>query len=87
MLFNEFILASIFASILAAIALIFFQAFLTGAPPVSTSPQARSVLLDVIAPGPGGVIYELGSGWGGLARSLARRGQGDGLDCIKGHGF
>ncbi len=69
MLFFELILASI----LAAFALIFFQAILTGVPPVSTSPQARSVLLDVIPPGLGGVIYELGSGWGGLARSLARQ--------------
>ncbi len=69
MLINELILVSI----LAAVALIFFQTILCGVPPVSTSLQARSIILDVIPPSLGGVIYELGSGWGGLARSLARR--------------
>lgn len=63
----------ILVSILTALALIFFQTIITGVPPMSTSPQARSVLLDVIPPGLGGVVYELGSGWGGLARSLARQ--------------
>lgn len=69
MFFNEFILASI----LVVTSLIFIQAVLTGVPPVSTSPQGCSVLLDVIPPGPSGIIYELGSGWGGLARALARQ--------------
>ena len=67
--FSELILVLI----LAAVALIFIQTVFSGTPPMSTSARARTVLLDVIPPGSGGVIYELGSGWGGLARSLARR--------------
>ena len=46
----------------------------TGSPPTPSGPALRQEIIKVTAnAGAGeGVIYELGSGWGGLARALAR---------------
>ncbi|MDP6174377.1 MAG: class I SAM-dependent methyltransferase, partial [Rhodospirillales bacterium] len=43
-----------------------------GNPPTPTSPKVKSKLLSVLPPIGPGKVYELGSGWGGLALSLAR---------------
>lgn len=73
---------AILGLVLAAIASIFLSTVLTGASPLPTSGAVRETMLaaleeaggvDGLAGGGGGPIYELGSGWGGLARVLARR--------------
>lgn len=45
----------------------------TGVPPMPTTPGTRQVMLRLLPPAVDGTIYELGSGWGGLARAAARR--------------
>lgn len=66
---------------LAAIGAVFWATLATGSPPGPTSPVLRRAILEVLparlpAPQPpslpGGTVYELGSGWGGLAFALAR---------------
>ncbi len=62
---------------LLAIALIFASTLITGISPVPTSPRVRRTMMSVLPdrlPGKAGApIYELGSGWGGMALALARR--------------
>lgn len=53
--------------------LILGYALRTGVPPMPSGPGARQVMLRLLPPMIDGPIYELGSGWGGLARALARR--------------
>lgn len=45
----------------------------TGVPPMPTSPGTRAALLRLLPGRIDGPIYELGSGWGGLAYAVARR--------------
>ena len=45
----------------------------TGVPPMPTSRMVRHAMLDALPARVGGVIYELGSGWGGMAVALAER--------------
>lgn len=71
----------ILALVLAAMASILLSTVMTGASPLPTSGAVRETMLavlDAAAEGAGesfngGPIYELGAGWGGLARTLARR--------------
>ena len=67
----------VLAAALLLIALIFVPTLTTGASPVPTSASVRRALLALLPerlPGaPSGVIYELGSGWGGMAFALARK--------------
>jgi hypothetical protein len=61
---------------LAAIALVFGYTLLTGSPPTPTSPRVCRTMMSVLPKrlphGDGGrEIYELGSGWGGNAITLA----------------
>ena len=58
------------ASVLLLIAIYTWS---TGIGPTPSSARARTLMLDQLPAACGGVIYELGSGWGGLARALARR--------------
>lgn len=53
---------------------ILFSTLRTGSPPTPSGPALRRAVLNVIAAsGPvDGVFYELGSGWGGLARRIAK---------------
>jgi hypothetical protein len=46
----------------------------TGSPPTPSSPSLRREIIAMIAAADAGdgVFYELGSGWGGLARAMAR---------------
>lgn len=46
----------------------------TGSPPMPSGPALRRKVVAMIAAAdiPDGVIYDLGSGWGGLARAVAR---------------
>lgn len=53
--------------------LILGYALRTGVPPMPSGPGARQVMLRLLPATIDGPIYELGSGWGGLARALARR--------------
>ena len=59
------------------IALIFVPTLSSGASPVPTTRRMRKALLTLLPehlPGnPGDVIYELGSGWGGLASAVAKK--------------
>lgn len=45
----------------------------TGVPPMPTSPGTRAVMLRLLPQQIDGVIYDLGSGWGGLALAIAKR--------------
>ncbi len=61
---------------LVVIALVFVTTLSTGASPTPTSPRVRQTMMTLLPkrlPTQDGVIYELGSGWGGLALALARR--------------
>jgi hypothetical protein len=59
--------------VLAAIALVFVSTVATGASPLPTSAAVRDAMLAALPARIDGPIYELGSGWGGLAAALARR--------------
>ena len=59
------------------VALIFIPTLRTGASPVPTSRRMQKALLSLLPEhlpcDPQGVIYELGSGWGGLAFAVAKK--------------
>ncbi len=55
------------------ICLIVIWTIKNGISPMPTSPKARQQLLKLLPEKLEGTIYELGSGWGGLALTLARR--------------
>ncbi len=57
---------------LAAIASVGAHTLLTGAPPTPTSPIVRRVVLDLVPAHLTGTVLDMGSGFGGLARRLAR---------------
>jgi hypothetical protein len=59
--------------VLLAIGLVFFSTVVTGASPLPSSPATRETMLAVLPIRIDGPIYELGSGWGGLAVALAHR--------------
>ncbi len=59
--------------LLKALALLLVFIVRTGNAPLPTMPRVASAMFDLIPSGTRGVIYELGSGWGGLARGLAER--------------
>ncbi len=59
--------------VLLAVGLIFFSTVVTGASPLPSSEETRETMLAVLPIRLDGPIYELGSGWGGLAVALARR--------------
>lgn len=44
-----------------------------GIGPLPTSGAVREAVLELCPPAVEGTVYELGAGWGGLARALARR--------------
>ena len=58
---------------LAAIALIGAYTVLTGSPPMPSTPAERTAALGLLPEDPQGLILELGSGFGGLARALAKQ--------------
>ncbi|MBC8339624.1 MAG: SAM-dependent methyltransferase [Rhodospirillales bacterium] len=64
---------AIWAMVLAIIVSIFASTMFTGASPVPTSASVRDTMLAMLPQRIDGPIYELGSGWGGLARVLAGR--------------
>lgn len=57
---------------LAVLASVFVPTLITGASPLPTSRPVRDTMLGLLPDHLGGPIYELGSGWGGLALALAR---------------
>ncbi len=63
--------------VLAAVGLAILSVFLptlwTRASPLPTSGAVRATLLAMLPLTVDGPVYELGAGWGGLARALARR--------------
>ncbi len=68
---------AVLAGVFLAIGLILFHTMVTGVPPMPTSGGGRRALIGLLEKAPSddpqGVVYELGSGWGGLAFALARR--------------
>ena len=58
---------------LAVILLIAIPALAVGVAPAMTSTKVRAVMLKAVPDDIEGTIFELGSGWGGLAFALARR--------------
>ncbi len=58
---------------LAVVASVGAYTLLTGAPPMPTAPRVRRRMLESIPVDLTGTVMDLGSGWGGLARGLARR--------------
>ncbi len=59
-------------SVFVAVSVIFFT-LRTGISPMPSSMSARRAMLKLVKEEEAGTLYELGSGWGGLAVSLARR--------------
>jgi len=59
--------------VLLAIGLVFVSTVVTGASPLPTSAAGRKTMLAALPIRIAGPVYELGSGWGGLAVALARR--------------
>ena len=65
--------------VLAAFALLLGYTIRTGISPVPTTPKVADEIFaaippeGLVPPAPQGTVYELGSGWGGLALALARR--------------
>ncbi len=65
--------------VLAAFALLLGYTIRTGISPVPTTPRVAAEIFaasppeSLIPPEAGGVVYELGSGWGNLAMALAKR--------------
>jgi hypothetical protein len=65
--------------VLAAFALMFGYTIRTGISPVPTTPRVAAEIFaacppeSLIPPEAGGVVFELGSGWGNLAMALAKR--------------
>jgi len=62
----------ILALVLVTLALIVVPFLRVGTPPMPTSNQAKSAIEDALPPSLTGQIFELGTGWGGLARRLGR---------------
>ncbi len=61
------------AGLLAAAVLLVIYVLRTGTSPMPSSPRARNRVLSSVSAEVGGVVYELGSGWGTLAFPLADR--------------
>jgi hypothetical protein len=61
------------ALVLGAASSIVVTALRLGIGPVPTSRAVREAVLGLVPPESKGTAYELGAGWGGLARALARR--------------
>lgn len=59
--------------LLAGIALVVVYAIRLGVPPMPSGLAAKRAMLELLPERIDGVIYDLGSGWGGLAFALARR--------------
>lgn len=59
--------------LIAAGVLILAYTLRTGVPPMPTNPATRTAMLALLPARIDGTIYDLGSGWGGLAIALARR--------------
>lgn len=59
--------------VLAAIGLVVGATLATGASPMPTSGAVRRTMLAALPERIDGPVYEVGCGWGGLARALARR--------------
>lgn len=53
--------------------LILIYAVRTGVPPMPTGPTVRRAMFDFLPGRVDGVVYDLGSGWGGMAIALAER--------------
>jgi len=64
---------TVLAAALAVIGAIVASTLATGSPPLPTSPKVKAAMLAAVPAGLAGTIFELGSGWGTLAFSLARR--------------
>ncbi|GHD60651.1 hypothetical protein GCM10017083_46830 [Thalassobaculum fulvum] len=60
-------------TLLAGGLLIVAYALRTGVPPMPTGSGIRAVMLRLLPATVDGTVYDLGSGWGGLAFALARR--------------
>lgn len=58
---------------LAAVTSVLSWYLLTGIPPLPTSPAVKRVMLAALPDKLKGAVYDLGSGWGGMAFALARR--------------
>jgi hypothetical protein len=58
---------------LAAVASVLGWYLLTGTPPLPSSPAVKQAMLTALPDKLEGAVYELGSGWGGMAFTLARR--------------
>ena len=65
-------MAVLAAGLLIAASILFYT-LKTGTPPMPTAPKVKSVLLSMTPEDVAGTVFEIGSGWGTLAFSLARR--------------
>ena len=58
---------------LVAVASVLVWYLLTGTPPLPSSPAVKRAMLAALPNKLEGTVYDLGSGWGGMAFALARR--------------
>lgn len=63
----------VLALVVVAAASLIYSTLKLGIGPLPTSRAVREKVLELCPPETTGVAYELGSGWGGLGRALARR--------------
>jgi hypothetical protein len=64
---------TVLAAMLVALASVVAVTLLTGVAPQPTSPAARRLMVRALPANLRGPLYDLGSGWGGLAFAMARR--------------
>lgn len=72
-LLNQPAQAILLIGLLLGGALILVYAVRTGVPPMPTGPTVRRAMFDFLPDRVDGVVYDLGSGWGGMAVALAER--------------
>lgn len=65
--------AIVLIALLAVGVMILVYTVRTGVPPMPTGPGTRAVMLRLLPKAVDGTVYDLGSGWGGLAFAIARR--------------
>lgn len=73
MTYEPIIELTILVIALAAVASVLGWYLLTGTPPMPTMPTVKRVMLAALPDKLEGTVYDLGSGWGGMAFALARR--------------
>ena len=73
MTYEQIIELTVLVLALVAVASVLGWYLLTGTPPLPSSPAVKQAILAALPDKLEGTVYDLGSGWGGMAFTLARR--------------